>query len=137
MNEMPENVLKFLKKMAHEVGKNEADTFYSDEDDIVIIPQKTIGKYRCDFEIIYHYPSKETIKSVIIECDSQEWHERTEIERRYEKQRDRYLVSKNYNTLHFTGKEIIANPMKVASEIIEYLMPHYKGSLQLDSNIKD
>jgi len=109
------------------------------EDCISIIPQKTIGNYRCDFEIIYHMPleKNDIMKSVLVECDSQQFHERTEQERRYEKARDRFFTSQGYTTLHFTGKEIIDNSEKVAREIIIHLIPERLGDIQINSNIED
>lgn len=81
-----------------------------------IYPQFKISNYRVDFKIDYE---RSNIKNeILVECDSQEFHERTEKERRYEKKRDRYLISKGYKIFHYTGKEIIENPLKVAKEII-------------------
>ena len=83
---------------------------------IEITPQYVIDKYRVDFLLSFIPDTSESI--LIIECDSQEWHERTEKERRYEKQRDRYLTSKGYKFLHFTGKEIKQDPIDIAYEIL-------------------
>ena len=68
---------------------------------IDIRAQYQIGKYRVDFEIRdsgYPFHNKnrvyeQEIKEIIVECDSQEFHERSEKERRYEKQRDRFFIS--------------------------------------------
>lgn len=88
-----------------------------------IHPQTEIGKYRCDFEVIFGTPvlkdgTQRIINKVFVECDSQQFHERTESERRYEKARDRFIQSKGYKILHYTGKEIIENPFQIAAEII-------------------
>ena len=92
---------------------------------LVCLPQVVIGKYRVDFEVYfgrYDYKNKDFIyKKVIVECDSQEFHERTEKERRYEKERDRFLIKESYYVFHFTGKEIYHKPMGVAREIISYI----------------
>ena len=90
---------------------------------LAIWPQETIGKYRVDFLVIKHR-IKERIqsdKSVVVECDSQEWHERSESERRYEKARDRYLQRKGYKVFRYTGKEIIEDPFKIAQEILKFV----------------
>ena len=93
-----------------------------------IKPQKQIGKYRVDFSVYYGtYPTNEKrikapkrsqqhpagmiMSEVIVECDSQEFHERTERERRYEKARDRYLQSNGFVVFHYTGSEIIKRPV--------------------------
>jgi len=90
-----------------------------------ILPQEKIGKYRVDFLITKHFIDHkihaQAEKSVIVECDSQTWHERTEKERRYEKRRDRYLQTKGYEIFHYTGKEIMENPFKIAKEAIDFI----------------
>jgi very-short-patch-repair endonuclease len=84
---------------------------------VEIIPQKKIDNYRCDFEIT-GFPEK---TSVIVECDSQIYHERNEKERRYEKARDRFFVMNGYKVFHYTGSEIVKNAYKIAIEIISYV----------------
>ena len=91
-----------------------------------ITPQVEIGKYRCDFEVFFgssvlRNNTQMINKKIFVECDSQEFHERTEQERRYEKARDRYIQSQGFKIFHFTGKEILLNPFKIASEIISEL----------------
>jgi len=99
---------------------------------LYIGPQYRIDNYRVDFKIswgsIHGYTRDQGIqlprmmvKEIIIECDSQEFHERIENERRYEKIRDRHLLKKGYKVMHFTGKEITDHALKVAAEIIAYL----------------
>lgn len=87
-------------------------------------PQRTIEKYRVDFVAVYGriYKKIYEYEEVIIECDSQQFHERTEKERRYEKKRDRYLQKKGYKIFHYTGKEIFEQPYQVVSEIIGHLI---------------
>lgn len=107
-----------------------------------IIPQCPINVYKVDFFISYHKMIKSKapqlefenkykykmytllfmeLKKVIVECDSQIFHERTESERRYEKKRDRDLTRLGYKVFHFTGKEITDNPYLPAKEVLEYL----------------
>lgn len=106
-----------------------------------VSPQVKIQNYRCDFQVTFSTPikpdgSQRINKSVIVECDSQEFHERNEQERRYEKQRDRYLVSQGYKIFHYTGSEIVKNPLIVAAEIISYLTEQPRDTLSLDSNME-
>lgn len=61
-------------------------------------------------------------KVVIIECDSQQFHERTEPERRYEKARDRFLQVEGYKIFHYTGASIKNNSLDIAKEIIAYVL---------------
>lgn len=97
---------------------------YLNSKSFTIIYQKPIDRFRADFEVIYSRPSEaETnpIKSVIVECDSQQFHERNEKERRYEKARDRHFQMKGYKVFRYTGKEIIDNPFKIACEILAFI----------------
>lgn len=98
---------------------------------VEIAPQFKIGKYRVDFKItmvktIFSNKEKRVVvegsKSVIVECDSQKWHEGTEKERRYEKARDRYFAKHNLKIFHYTGTEIIKNPHKIAAEILKEIL---------------
>ncbi len=84
-------------------------------------PQHEIGPYVVDFLAYHRENHNDRTTECIVECDSQEWHERTEEQRRYEKQRDRFLTTKGYKILHFTGKEIKDHPYHVAAEILSIL----------------
>jgi len=115
-------------------------------DGIDISPQYKIGEYRADFKITYFNKgfvlNKENIenndgKKVLVECDSQQFHERTEAERRYEKKRDRFFQKKGYDVLHYTGKEIKDDPMAIALDVISYITGEDKENLSVDSNIKE
>ena len=99
---------------------------------LAIFPQAKIGNYRVDFKLTYQ--KGETVKEVIVECDSEEFHERSEQERRYEKARDRYLIKKGFTVLHFTGKEIMENPLEVASEILVHLTGLPEDQILIESN---
>lgn len=89
----------------------------------------SFGKYRCDFFCQYEALSKNGIKraSVVVECDSQKWHETTEKQRRYEKKRERFIQSKGFNIFRFTGKEIIEDPISCAKEVKFFLESNIKG----------
>lgn len=90
-----------------------------DPGDFIGAPQWKIGKYRVDIFIVYK--GLEQPRGIIIECDSQEFHERSEKERRYEKRRDRCLQSYGHDVFHYTGKEILEDPFKIAREIFAHL----------------
>lgn len=119
-----------------------AEPFYIGEktylNGLSIYPQSEIGKYRVDFLVefdqltyIDEHPRK---TSVIVECDSQQFHDRTEKERRYEKCRDRYLQARGYKVLRFTGSEIVKNPLPLAMEVISIVMDIPIKDLQLNSS---
>jgi len=102
-------------------------------------PQYQIEKYRVDFLVGNYIFTKDHIqikKEVIVECDSQQFHDRSEQERRYEKQRDRFLQSKNYKIFHYTGAEIFKNPLLIAQEIIAYVMEKDIKDILIDSNLE-
>lgn len=89
-----------------------------------LIPQYQIGKYRADFLGIFGRVDRDKrvyTNEVVVECDSQQFHERTEKERRYEKARDRFFQVKGYKVFRYTGKEILEDPFKVACEIVGFL----------------
>lgn len=91
---------------------------------LMVRPQVKVGKYRVDFEIGYYGygdPEKTKVREVVVECDGTAFHERTEKERRYEKQRDRYMQKLGIKVFRFTGKEILDDPYEVAREIIGYV----------------
>ena len=92
-----------------------------------IKPQYKIGQYRCDFLVTFD--SYNISNSIIVECDSQQFHERNEHQRRYEKARDRYFIAQGYKTFHYTGSEIIKNHLEVAKEIIVYLTNRDKDDI--------
>lgn len=98
-----------------------------------IIPQFKVDNYRVDF-LVYSNDGPEK-RRVIVECDSQEFHERTETERRYEKKRDRHLVSNGFRVFRFTGKEIKDDPLRVAGEAIAYLEHQSIDNILLNSNV--
>ena len=85
-----------------------------------ILPQYQIGTYRVDF-IVFFCPRGEDKSEVIVECDSQKYHERSERERSYEKKRDRFLQSRGYKVFRFTGREIIKDSFDCAAEVIAFL----------------
>lgn len=86
---------------------------------LAICPQHEIEKYRVDFMVYRGTPTEQL--EAIVECDGHNFHDRDERQRRYEKQRDRFLQSKGYRIFHFTGSEIKENPWKCAAEVIAYL----------------
>jgi very-short-patch-repair endonuclease len=91
---------------------------------MLIQPQWAIQSYRVDFHISwlgYAPHQNPASKCVVVECDSQQWHERDEKERRYEKRRDRELIKLGLHTFRFTGKEIKEDPFAPAIEVCQFL----------------
>lgn len=106
-------------------------------DGVFIRPQKRVDKYRVDFLVSYDNPlwgGKTLSNKVLVECDSQEFHDRNEKERRYEKARDRVIQKKGYRIFRYTGREIIDQPFVVATEILDEVIP---GSISCDKFLND
>lgn len=87
----------------------------------IVSPQFKIDKYRADFLVSYRKDPEFVTKKVVVECDGHNFHDRSEPERRAEKQRDRFFQKNGYRVFHFTGSEIIKNPFFCASEVLEFL----------------
>lgn len=87
-----------------------------------------VGEYRCDFLCEYEriYLGMLKRSSVIVELDSQKWHETTEKQRMYEKKRERFIQSKGFNILRFTGKEIMEDPFSCVEEVENFLRENLK-----------
>lgn len=83
---------------------------------IFIWPQKPIGKYRVDFLI-----TSTEGNTVIVELDGHAFHDKDKKQRSYEKARDRFFVKEGYQVLHYTGSDVVADPYRVAFEVLEVL----------------
>lgn len=91
---------------------NFAHEFSPNGDDLIVVPQYKIGTYYIDFVLLR--PPVEVV--VCVELDGHQFHDRNEKQRRYEKTRDRFLISKGFRVLHFTGAEVVKDPCAVALE---------------------
>ena len=89
-----------------------------------IRPQVKIGEYCVDYCIsVDEYRdviAKMTfpVKKIVVELDGHAFHETTEKQRRYEKERDRYMQKKGYKVFRYTGAEIVSNPFHAAFECL-------------------
>lgn len=88
-----------------------------------IAPQQKHGNYRVDFMVHHERLFKGSWEKnlVVVECDSQKFHDRTEPERRYEKKRDRFFAAQGIHVFHYTGAEIIKDPFLIAAEILAFV----------------
>lgn len=80
---------------------------------IAITPQKDIGGFVVDFLI------EAGDRKVVVECDGHEFHDRTPEQARYDRARDRRLISMGYIVLRFTGTEINRDVVRCAQEVWE------------------
>ena len=83
-------------------------------------PQVKIGPYRVDLAVWDASIPLEVRdpRIMIVECDGHDFHEKTKEQARRDKQRDRFLQSRGYKVLRFTGSEIWADPAAIADEIL-------------------
>lgn len=91
-----------------------------------IEPQFKAGKFRIDFRVriqLYDPTTKnwDFIKSVLVECDGHDFHERTKEQAQRDRSKDRYFQKSSMPLLRFTGSEIYADPFRCATEVIEFL----------------
>lgn len=96
---------------------------------LLIFPQHSVGKYKADFVVFYGIVSNEEEKNVsydgkwvAVELDGHQFHEMSEPQRRYEKERDRFFQKEGYLVFRYTGSEIFKNPIKSAAEVMAYLV---------------
>lgn len=100
----------------------------------VVRPQFQIGSYRVDFLIHAYdflasgwdddecwFPYHETHwRSLVVECDGHDFHERTKEQAARDRKRDRELSLKGYDVFRFTGSEIWRDPIKCAEDVIQW-----------------
>jgi very-short-patch-repair endonuclease len=53
--------------------------------------------------------------------DGHDFHYKDKRQRSYEKARDREMVRAGYRVLHYTGSDVVADPLKVAYEALEFV----------------
>lgn len=90
---------------------------YSQDFNIYFQTQQKIDNYIVDFLVTSDF-SKEKI---IIECDGHDFHEKTKEQAQHDKERDRFLTSKGYIILRYTGSEIYNNFCGIESELSKLL----------------
>lgn len=99
-----------------------------------ITPQKKIGKYRVDFEIIhrpfYFTEDQPDLQRIVVECDGHDFHEKTKEQAQRDKERDRFLSKEGYTVLRFTGREIMRQAMEITSDIDALLDPEEYRRIQ-------
>lgn len=88
-----------------------------------VYQQVPVGPYRVDL-LIQDATLPAEIgpwRFMVVECDGHDFHEKTKQQARRDKQRDRFLQSRGFKVLRFTGSEIWEDPDKCADEIISEL----------------
>lgn len=86
---------------------------------VFVTPQYKVGSYRVDFLISQNgIGPSEILSPVAVELDGHDFHDKDKRQRSYEKARDRFLVKSGLRVLHFTGSDVVADPFKVAHEVL-------------------
>lgn len=92
---------------------------------LLVKPQFKVEKFRADFRVSLRKQPRGREESreasVLVECDGHDYHERTKDQARRDKSRDRKLQALGHQVLRFTGSEIWADPLLVASEVVDHL----------------
>lgn len=84
-----------------------------------LVPQYVVEGYRVDFVLSHSKVKFEARKSIVIECDGHDWHEKTKEQAARDKKRDRTLQRTFGAVLHFTGSEIYRDPSACMLDAIQ------------------
>lgn len=83
-----------------------------------IEPQRGVAGYRVDFLVRFRFEGCE--RSVAVECDGHDYHERTREQAERDKRRDRDLLFAGIPVFHFTGRELHRDPAACAGQVVDY-----------------
>ena len=85
----------------------------------VVLLQEQYGPWRVDFAVIVRDTSgyRNLGRTIIVECDGHDWHERTPDQASRDKSRDRYFAENGMAVMRFTGREIWADAIACARQI--------------------
>lgn len=77
---------------------------------VVVYPQLKIGRYRTDFFVVRRALAFEgeplRRRTMVIECDGHDYHERSKEQARSDKARDRYMQARGHLVFRFSGSDI-------------------------------
>lgn len=92
---------------------------------VFLTPQYKVGNYRVDFLVRRIGFGRSAIpRDVIVELDGHEFHDKDKRQRSYEKARDRFLSRQGHTVLHYTGSDVVADPYRVAHEVLDTLLAY-------------
>jgi very-short-patch-repair endonuclease len=100
--------------------------FWSDYENIFIMPQYQVDNFRVDFFFYIdldnkHFPNNKE-SNLIVEIDSYLWHGSNPEQFAKEKERERCLQKEGYQILRYSGKEIYRNVQKCVEEVLDHLL---------------
>lgn len=84
-----------------------------------IHPQWRHREYRADFKLEAEYDGRS--RTLVVECDGHDYHERTKEQARRDKVRDRAFLADGLTVMRFTGSEIWNAGQRCAAECVAYL----------------
>lgn len=90
---------------------------YLQDFNIYFQTQQKIDNYTVDFLVTSDFSNEK----IIIECDGHDFHEKTKEQAQHDKERDRFLTSKGYIILRYTGSEIYNNFCGIELELSKLL----------------
>ncbi len=101
-----------------------------------IEPQAQLGEHRVDFCLTLDGSIRAEdgrlrsgSKRMVIECDGHEFHERTKVQAKRDRERDRLLQSFGFLVYRYTGQEIWEDVFACATQAIDYLMQPVRAML--------
>lgn len=81
--------------------------------------QVTVERYRVDFMVVFG-DDDDAGPRVAVELDGHQFHDKDKKQRSYEKARDRYLTKVGYTVFHYTGSDVVSDPVRVAREVLVF-----------------
>ena len=104
---------------------------------LYVMPQAELGDYRVDFALELHFTDpfhrmaamfgkpkptntpEVVIKKLVVECDGHAFHEKTALQAKRDKSRDRDLLADGHPVMRFTGSEIYRAPLRCATQLVQ------------------
>jgi very-short-patch-repair endonuclease len=92
---------------------------------IVVYPQLSIGPYRADFLLVWQpgvldaWPHFH--RTMVVECDGHEFHEKSKEQATADKARDRYMQARGHLVFRFSGSDIWRDAIACARETLSVL----------------
>lgn len=102
----------------------EPDAIHSDPMSSVIWmgAQTPIGPYKADFTLTVQSWRDEKWRTLVVECDGHDYHERNKQQAAHDRARDRWMTENGYTVFRFTGSELYRDPMRCAEQVFDMLM---------------
>ena len=81
--------------------------------------QVAVERYKVDFMVVFG-DEGDAGPRVAVELDGHQFHDKDKKQRSYEKARDRYLTKVGYTVFHYTGSDVVSDPVRVAREVLVF-----------------